>query len=469
MITFSTVFPLNQDATVERVAELAKQWLAGSPHSALAELLPDSVAVQDDWEVGDTDEHVEAHKVTLEDLVIFGLRYIKDESSGMRWITEFQFAATPSGNSVAVTVHVDSESTAFRLPPARKPYIVRQLVSEFGKGEDGNLLVTEEPYYLKASEIDFASAIVNGDCGNTLPIVYLSAFAENKLSVDPVRLAHWLSGIAHVVVEPDRQFSFRLALEVQHRNAYGGAVGIYWPDRDARNLILPREYDFDPKAIAAEVSKIIRDRAVRLRIPRNLTWATLQESRARLQLEKLRQDGSRDLDEYVGNFDREIKAKEQSLNEAEVEIRRLEAEVRSLRARSKSVEGVPILVRGAESDLYEDECLNFIVDALKSAVEKSPSNSRRGHILSSLIAANPTQDHASEYAATIKSLLSTYRSLESSVAHTLDEMGFDISSDGKHHKLVFRGDGRYQVSIPKTSSDHRAGKNLVSEINRLLF
>lgn len=469
MITFSTVFPLSRDATADRFADLAKRWLANSPHSALSELLPMTGDQQDDWEVGDTDEHVEAHRVTVGDSVLFGLRYVKDESSGVRWITEVQFAGSPEGNSAAVIVYVDSDSTALRLPPARKPYIVRQLVSEFEKGEDGDLLVSDTPYYLKADEIEFAAAIINGNCGNALPIVYLSAFAEDKLSVDPGRLANWLSGIAHVVVEPDRQFSFRLAIEVDHRNTYGGAVGIYWPDRDVRSLILPREYDFDPKIIAAEISKIIRDRAVRLRIPRSLTWANLQESRARLQLDRLRESGSRDLDDYIQNFDQELKAKEQSLAEAEAEVRRLEAEVRSLRARSKSLEGAPVLVRGAESDLYEDECLGFIIDSLKRALENTHKESRRNHVLSSLIAANPVEDHASDYAAIIKNLLSTYRSLESSVAHDLEEMGFEISSEGKHHKLVFRGDGRYQLSMPKTSSDHRAGKNLVSEINRLLF
>lgn len=469
MITFSTVFPLSPDATAGGFAELAKTWLAGSPHSALAGLLPPDISDKEDWEVADTDESVEAHKVLDGDSTLFGLRYVKDEASGMRWVTEVQFAGTPDGNAAAVTVYVDSDSTALRLPPARKPYVVRQLVSTFGKGNDGDFLVSDEPYYLKTSDIDFAAAIVNGECSNALPIVYLSAFADDKLSVDPVRLAHWLSGVAHVVVEPDRQFSFRLAIEVEHRNTYGGAVGIYWPDRDVRSLILPREYDFDPKAIAGEISRVIRDRAVRLRIPRMLTWANLQESRARIQLERLRQSGSRDLDDYVESFDQELTAKEQSLSEAEAEVRRLEAEVRSLRARTKTVEGAPVLVRGAEFDLYEHECLGFVIDALKRAVENSPKESRRNHVLSSLISANPVEDSASEYAATIKSILSTYRSLESSVAHDLEEMGFEITSDGKHHKLVFRGDGRYQVSMPKTSSDHRAGKNLVSEINRLLF
>ena len=48
-------------------------------------------------------------------------------------------------------------------------------------------------------------------------------------------------------------------------------------------------------------------------------------------------------------------------------------------------------------------------------------------------------------------------------------LGFDISSDGKHHKLTFRGDPRYTFSMPKSSSDHRAGKNLVGKISTLLF
>jgi hypothetical protein len=468
MITFSTFFPLNGESTVERFAELTSTWLAGSPHSNISDLLP-TAAIEDDWEAIDTDEQVEAHKVVMGDSVLFGLRYVKDESSGMRWITEVNFASTSEGNFAAVTVHVDSDSTALRLPSARKPYIVRQIVSEFGNGSDGELVVSDEPYYLKATEIDFAAEIVNGDCGNTLPIVYLSSFADDRFSVNPEQLAHWLSGVAHVVVEPNREFSFRLAIEVDHRNTYGGAVGIYWPDRDVRSLILPREFDFDQKLIAAEISRIIRDRAVHLRTPRNLTWSNLQECHARARFEKLRKSGSRDLEEYIATFDRELRAKEDSISNAESEIRRLEAEVRSLRERTKSMAGDPVLIRGTEPDLYKDESLAFVVNALRHECDSSSSESRKHHLLSSLVAANPVEDFASEYSDRVKSLLSDYRTLESSIAHELEEIGFEITSDGKHHKLIFRGDSRYQVSMSKTSSDHRAGKNLVSEINRKLF
>ncbi|WJW75560.1 hypothetical protein QVG61_00265 [Thiohalobacter sp. IOR34] len=55
------------------------------------------------------------------------------------------------------------------------------------------------------------------------------------------------------------------------------------------------------------------------------------------------------------------------------------------------------------------------------------------------------------------------------VRRFLEELGFEISGDGKHYKAIFMGDNRYTVSIPKTSSDHRAGMNLASEIINMLF
>jgi hypothetical protein len=48
-------------------------------------------------------------------------------------------------------------------------------------------------------------------------------------------------------------------------------------------------------------------------------------------------------------------------------------------------------------------------------------------------------------------------------------MGFAISDEGKHYKLVFQGDDRYSFSLAKSGSDHRGGLNAASDISRLLF
>ena len=51
----------------------------------------------------------------------------------------------------------------------------------------------------------------------------------------------------------------------------------------------------------------------------------------------------------------------------------------------------------------------------------------------------------------------------------LEDMGFSISEDGKHFKLVFQGDDRYTFTLPKSGSDWRGGLNAASDIGRLLF
>ena len=69
----------------------------------------------------------------------------------------------------------------------------------------------------------------------------------------------------------------------------------------------------------------------------------------------------------------------------------------------------------------------------------------------------------------IKSAFATSGDLNPTARRLLEDLGFSITEDGRHYKAVFQGDGRYSFTIAKTSSDHRAGRNLASQINRTLF
>ena len=69
----------------------------------------------------------------------------------------------------------------------------------------------------------------------------------------------------------------------------------------------------------------------------------------------------------------------------------------------------------------------------------------------------------------LKETLSTSDDLDGKAQKVLQELGFTISSDGKHHKLVYNGDARLTFTMAKSSSDHRAGKNLAAEVLRKIF
>ncbi|XKH00306.1 hypothetical protein LG325_09340 [Marinobacter nauticus] len=445
------------------------KWLIGSQHSKFDSELQEKNFEESEWEEKLGNETLYGLNIEDRGKAYLALRYEKKEADGISWITEIIYEELIDSSNISIQVFSESDKTKLSLPPARKPYIVRQLISEIGGGVDGSLQVSDQPLFLNNLDIDFAADLINGNCENRLPIVYISATNRDETPVSAAQLARWLSGVGHVVVEPNREFSFRLMNEVNHQNAYGGAVAIHWPDRSSKELLLPARFDFDAKSLSIEVSKLIRNRAIRLRRPRSLTWAYLKEIRAKQEIEKLRQGGSSDLQAYIDNFDQEISAKDQALEEAEADIRRLEAEIYNLRSRTQHVEGEPILVRGNEPDLYENEALEILVDAIEKGLSNCVEGSRRWDVLQSLKSANEATSNKEELAANVKAILSNYRKLEGSIEHDLEELGFEISGEGKHYRLVFKGDTRYSMSMPKTSSDHRAGKNLVSQINNNLF
>jgi hypothetical protein len=86
-----------------------------------------------------------------------------------------------------------------------------------------------------------------------------------------------------------------------------------------------------------------------------------------------------------------------------------------------------------------------------------------------LLQANPPGTAAASMDADVKAALRAYKSMDAKTRSALGSLGFSITEDGKHYKAVFRGDPRYMFTLPKTSGDHRAGKNAASDITSTLF
>ncbi|KFL36718.1 hypothetical protein N788_03665 [Arenimonas donghaensis DSM 18148 = HO3-R19] len=83
--------------------------------------------------------------------------------------------------------------------------------------------------------------------------------------------------------------------------------------------------------------------------------------------------------------------------------------------------------------------------------------------------ANPHSNHAAELAKGVKAILKDYRTMDARIRGELIRLGFSLSEDGKHFKIVYHGDPRYMFVLPKTSSDYRAGRNAASDITGILF
>lgn len=471
MLTFKTQFPLRSDAEMADFMECCKQWISGSPHTLLSDLKcgsPQGIYEAD----GEKAEFLFSHSA---DSQVGGVKYEKVDSDGVHWATEVVGCRSLSGDFfVSVQLSVDAEIPVERLDGGRRPYILKLLMKNFSGGEDGRLVVDDSPLFLAEDHQDLAADIICARTGSAMPVVYVSRHGDGSLSVDPVRLAQWISAMAHVVVEPSRSFSTVLSREVFGENPYGGAVAIYWPDGVGRWLYLPDRWK-ESGELQFAIARKVRSSLLYHRTRQECTWSYLQQCVADDKFEEIRKSGAVGLDEYVAHFDGEIAEQRKKMAEQGEEIRRLQAQLNRGRFsgwRTESVAGdavSTIELASSERDLYQGEQLSAVLDALRSAAESAEDNSRRRHILNSILESNRSEGERDIITSKIKDLLSQYDSMNPAIRKGLEALGFEVSQDGKHCKLTFRGDERYPFILSKTSSDHRAGKNAFTDMRKKLF
>jgi hypothetical protein len=467
VLVFATEFPAKRGTTTADFLQVAKEWLTGSPNNDwvgtdFSDEPPDSLTAYTK-----SGQSVVVGLLDNERAQYAGLRYQWIEQSKREWVTELVAKNQATFLWVSVRLYCTLLSPSSILPTPQKPYIIKKLFEYLGGGNDGGLMTSDRPHYLLDSSLGDAAQMIQGTLGNRLPVVYLSRNFRGETTVGEVTLSQRLSGMSHVVVEPSKAFSFRLTHEVGGNNAYGGAVGIYWPNGAGAHLrLLPRDYGA-PRFLVEEIVKRVRAALCSMRASPDCTWAYLNELLSQRRIEILKASGSTAVNEYVDAFDAELGAKDIRLQEAEAEISRLKAEVRRFGlAHSGIDEG--ILKLGAEQDFYPGEIQDVALRVLRKGLNNVEQNSRTAHVLDDLLKVNRESQIRDDMMDEIKQL-DSIRNLGSREIAALKAIGFTITADGKHYKAVYRDDGRYTFALSKTSSDHRASKNLTSEILRKLF
>lgn len=128
-----------------------------------------------------------------------------------------------------------------------------------------------------------------------------------------------------------------------------------------------------------------------------------------------------------------------------------------------------IMLHTTERDLYEHEKRDLVLEILERHHPNLLENSRRQHILQDILNTNQPTKRRDELAVALRHLFWDYRSMKAEIRHSLSTLGFELIEDGTHYKIIFQQDNRYQITFSKTSSDRRAGRNIVSEIRRRLL
>ena len=467
MLSFASEFPVDSTRTSIDFLVAVREWLLGSPHTNFEKSDLSKMENGDEFSAKKSNELIEVLKYEASGNDMAAIRYTKWDR-GLEWVSTIVFSRGQPASWLGVRIACESHQPATRLPVAKKPVFVKTFLSRLGGGMDGEIRVQVTPHRLANSDIPLAARCLSGRSGCRLPLVYVSVGFQGGDMVNVDSLAEALAGMAHVLVEPNRAFSVRLMSEVSSQNVYGGVIGIYWPEGGGRrSFFLHQESQSlleTEQAVIEEVRSALANRRPMARI----TWSGVQELISRRAFKALRQQGSTEIQKYVDEFDKEINSKQEKIDDAERDISRLEAEVRKYQAQSPMQSGL-VLQTASEQDFYAGELLGVVLDAITDSVGRVNEDSRRQHILKSIAQANLPTGTAEAMKNRLKELLRDFRSMDGKVRSALIDMGFSISDDGKHYKIVFQGDDRYTFTMPKSGSDYRGGLNLASDISRLLL
>lgn len=471
MLVWATEFPTRDGSSIEDLLALTVKWLDGSPHHPWSEADIEWAVPEGTTVYRQEGQVVEVGRAETERERWGGLRHkYVEEGKDREWLAAIVGHEDDAGLRVSVRLQCNLLAPGLKLPQPKKPYIVKQIIDRLGGGRDGGLPIGDEPIYLNEDEVDRATNYIAGDTRNDLPVVYVSAGWDGSPLIDAEELSKWLSGMAHIMVEPSRSFSVALAGKVNRANAYGGAVGVYWPRGVApHDRFLPRSYG-DAHEMQQAIAAEIKEALTKIQPSSACTWSRLQDVASQAMIEELREKtDSEDVEEYAEVFDAQIEAKNGQIRELKRDLHRLRGKLQTLDAGRGGRAAGEVLETGTEQEYYPGEVQDAVLQTLELGRAHLHDESRRRHLIDDLLEVNEKTGHEEAFTGRLKTALSTMTDFGGDERRALRDLGFVIDEEGKHVQAVFQGDDRYTVTIPKTTSDHRTGENVISSIRNMLF
>lgn len=477
MITFATEFPVRSISTPASLLAQVVAWLRGSKTSTV---LDDALERDLDGEApvirSGSGEELRFRVLSKQGRVAaVGFRHDFPDSDGRLWRTEA--VVLSSGGSlgqdiIKLRTQCIAQRSGAELEFPKKPYILKSIIKDDLGGLDGDLQVSDAPVWLADSDEDIgiASRAINGAASEYLPIVYISSFGLDvwPLSRSSIEwLAYQLGGVAHVLVEPSRNFSFKLRDAVLGKNVYGGAIGVIVPGRG----IVRRIYG---KSIAGGVGDLQGDIfsiacSLRSQMPsQGWDWSELQEQALRLQRERDRA--------------RLTQSETEALYEAEIDT--LKDQVAQLKEQVAQVGALDALVSEGERsgsldfslksipEIYPGEMQDRLRLAARVTCERADLDgldSRSRAVLSAFAELTPSGGLL-ELLEDLKRATKDAGRMAGQLSDLLTRHGYREKSRNKHLRLEAQAGfvGLEAVTVATTPSDARGLMNTLKQVERAL-
>lgn len=468
MLLFSTKLPINATLTPDEFVKLVIEWNQGSPYDRINNLNWDGLTKNIKFEEGKRFLAIE--EVRMHNIV--AARFRKEDENNIIWTSDFILNYEERKISIKLEREATENTTIF-FQKFNVPYLVKMIIRKGYLDTDHFFEISDSPIDVNKNNCEIIKNIILKQEKCILPVIYVTKTWSGRYPINVEKLAQRLQGVAHVLCETDPSISKWLKEKCNDQNVHHGGIGIYYPNTSAatKRINSSRYLDNEDFLLDKIVKYVIRYSNQQIQ-EHMYTWEGIQNELLRLRYESLaqkRNDIENENKELYEVFNEQLKEQATTISELSNRISALEQENSGLHNKLNGMDEIPLLFFGEEDELYDGEIREILLDILSDNLKEQKVQSRRWHILNDIIENNKFQNTPKLKANEIKRILKGYSNMTTSMRQKLQEMGFQISGDGKHYKLTYYDDSRYTVTMSKTGSDTRAGDNLSSQIIKNLF
>ena len=495
MLLFSTLLDIHDSLTKDDFIRLVIEWNQSSEHEN--NIIP-GLEWNGERNIRFGEEGLWLAIEEYRNQNIIAVRYEKLEEDGAIWDTDYVM----NFNSMKMSIRLDRSYTADALdadPKFSTPHFITMLIEQGYLKNDNGLPVLRSAIEIDEDNISLLTDVINGITRYSLPVIYVSKTYFDEDPVNVPFLSSRLKGVAHVMVEQSNSQNQTIRTLTDSKNEYYGAIGIYFPTKAGshkthkkylyRDAIGYDSYLFE-RVIRDVIqysnsqmidtlftwqgvnNALLRDRLNSQREERlaaekaqraaeaeaTKILDTLDEEERRIRKQAF-DDAKLEADLLLETFDAEMQKLQKQVDDLTRANEALQFENQGLKIKLDSRDSIPLLFMGDEFEFYPGEIKDLILDTLSEASKGIQPKSRRADVARDIIRSNDFKKLSQAKAEELKRILKNYDGMSSKTRQSLKNLGFEISEEGKHYKVTYYGDGRYQTTYAKTPSDGRSGKN----------
>lgn len=465
MLLCSSKIPVSENFTPSVLVNLAIEWVTNSRNYNIEPFSWDGSS-----EFMKTGKNGELFQVVIfESEKTCAIHFVSTDNRLIKWTTDFILDI--ENNVLAFQLYREAPADipfvhkAFSLPT-----LVKKIIELGYTNLDNGIETKSCPILIADEDVDFVSNIILRKTTFALPVVYISCEKEGHCIINPYMLAEKLNGVAHVLYEISRSVSFRLKEKTNGKNPYSGAIEVFYPKGNRK--FLPSQLTGTHSNKVYTIVNSVFEHLNQLRVEDRFSWSQLQANKLRKQLYitiQSKEQNSKDYHEFEQMYEELLAEKESQIKRLSDQLSSANHSIGQLEAQLTAVKNIPVLILGEEQDLYPYEQQSILVEVLEKELRSAKSNSRRAHIFLSLISANKCDDAVNKKRQKVKACLHGYTKMTKIISKEMKDIGFELSDEGKHIKVIFGEDKRYRGTLSKTGSDHRSGDNIAHDLISSIF